>query len=336
MQALIHAVRGSERKDKKRCEKMWYWRWRRGLVLRASRFGALELGTWVHEALARWYGPGVKRHGDLAEHFTIVADASYELARRGKAPEHVLEKAEELISLGTAMLEAYQKHYGRDDDVRILAVEIPLEFSFGEGIRHALKPDAVFMGPDDNVWLLETKTAASVRTEHLVIDDQARPYGAMAERALRKLGVMRKGQQFKGILYNFLRKGLPDERQTNAQGKYLNKNGSVSARQPPPLFVRKEIMMSRAAKVRTLQRVQRETIAIAEITAGLRDGSIKASELGKTPHHSCPRTCDFYAMCVAEEEGANTHLMERTMYFRRNPYDYEQETTDERPGFEFG
>lgn len=333
---MLSAIRSSERKDKKRCEKKWYWAWRRGLVLRSARFGALELGTWVHEALARWYGPGVKRHGDLAEHFQIVADAAYELARRGKTPEHVLDKAEELIALGTAMLEAYQKHYGRDGDVRILAVEIPLDFSFSATVRHALKPDAVFLDADDDVWLLETKTAATVKTEHLVIDDQARPYGAMAERALRNLGLIEKYQRFRGILYNFLRKGLPDERQTNAQGKYLNKNGTVSARQPPPLFVRKEITMTRAAKVRTLERVQRETIEIAELTMRLRDGTVKPHELDKTPHHSCPRTCDFFAMCVAEEEGANIRLMERTMFIRRNPYEYEQETTDESPGFEFG
>lgn len=343
MQRPLPLVRSHERITYKRCKKKWYWAWRRGLVLRKAQFGALQLGTWVHAAMERWYGKGLTRHGDLAEHFTIIADAAYELARRAKAPQHMLEKAEELIALGINMLEAYQKHYGRDDGVRILAVEIPLEFSYpapGTELpvvaKHMLKPDGVFMDPNDDVWLLETKTAATVRTGHLRLDDQARPYGAMSERALRRLGVIRKGQQFKGIMYNFLRKGLTDERPTNEQGKYLNKNGSVSARQPPPLFVRHPVTMTRAAKLKTLQRIQSETIEITELTQALREGRVDPDSIQITPHSSCERTCDFFAMCVVGEEGGNTRRMEETMFIRRDPYEYEEETTDEPPGFEFG
>lgn len=341
----LPVVRSHERITYKRCKKKWYWSWRRGLVLKAATFGALQLGTWVHAALAVWYGPGLKRNGDLAEHFSIIADASYEIARRNKAPEYVLEKAEQLIALGIAMLEAYQKHYGRDDGVRMLATEIPLEFTFAQELIggkwrpiavHKLKPDGVFLDPNDDVWLLETKTAATVRTEHLTLDDQARPYGAMSERALRKLGVIKNGQAFKGIMYNFLRKGLPDERQTNAQGKYLNKNGSISKKQPPPLFVRHPVTMTRAAKVKTLQRIQAETIEITELTKDLRSGKVNPDSLQKTPHTSCARTCDFFAMCVVEEEGGNARFMEQRLFIRRDPYVYEEDSTDDPPGFEFG
>lgn len=341
MQRPLPVVRSHERITYKRCKKKWYWAWRRGLVPRAAQFGALQLGTWVHAAMARWYGPGLKRNGDLAEHFLIVADSSRELARRAKAPQHMLDKADELIALGEAMLRAYQSHYGADEGLRMLATEIPLEFSFsGPGGNvfaiHRLKPDGVYLDQEDDVWLLETKTAATIKTGHLVIDDQARPYGAMAERALRNLGVIKKYQRFRGIMYNFLRKGLPDERQTNAQGKYLNKNGTVSKRQPPPLFRRVPITMTRAAKMQTLVRIQRETIEITELTQALRAKTIDPATLQITPHTSCERTCDFFAMCVSAEEGADTRLMEQRMFIRRDPYLYEEDTTDDPPGFEFG
>src|SRR5262249_32943090 len=58
-------IRSHERIDYKRCTKKWYWKWRKGLVPKAAQFGALELGTWMHDALAQWYGPGLQRRGRL-------------------------------------------------------------------------------------------------------------------------------------------------------------------------------------------------------------------------------------------------------------------------------
>lgn len=331
-------VRSGERMDYKRCRKKWYWRWRRGLRPRAHRFGPLELGTWLHEALAVWYGEG--RKTPLYLHFVAQAELAISLAMAGNAPEHIIDKAEELAVLGEAMCKAYERYWQGDPNVRVIAAEVALEFTIPDDdgriiAKHMLKPDLVFADEHDDVWLMEHKSAAQVSTEHLAIDDQARPYGAMAERSLRRLGHVRKGQRFRGIMYNFLRKALPDERETNAEGKYLNKNGSVSKKQPPPLFVRKPITMTRAEKVLTLQRVQRETIEITNVTMGLRSGQINPAHLMKTPHKSCPKTCDFWAMCVEEEKGTDIRDMERMMYIREDPYSY-AESTDIPVGFEIG
>jgi PD-(D/E)XK nuclease superfamily len=343
IQKELPLIRSGERRDYKRCVKRWYWTWRRGLVPRGKDFGALDLGTWMHAALAEWYGEGLTRsESTLAELFTIAADAAIAQARQDDVPEYVVDKADELAALGIEMATAYQKYYGDDPEVFVLGAEIPLEFSLpdpdtGELLAlHKLKPDLVYVDPDDNAWLMEHKTAASIRTEHLVIDDQARPYGAMAERALRNLGVL-KGYKFKGIMYNFLRKALPDQRQTNAEGKYLNKsNGQVSKKQPPPFFVRKPITLTAKAKRITLLRTQAETVTMTKMTMLLRRQPELAAALPKTPHTSCPKFCPFFAMCVAEEEGTDIRDMERIMFVRRNPYLYEEETTDERPSFEMG
>jgi hypothetical protein len=341
----LPAIRSGERADYKRCKKKWFWAWRMGLVPRAARFGALELGTWVHAALADWYRNTMKgrNRSSLSELFWSHAQGDIYSALDRGAPEHIIDKALELQKLGEAMTSAYQQHYADDTRLTVVAVEIPLEFTIPDehgrlAAVHKFKPDAVFLDQQRDAWLMEHKTASSIRTEHLVLDDQARPYGAMAERALKKLGVLDKGTTFKGIMYNFLRKALPDSRPTNAEGKYLNQNGDVSKSQPPPLFVRKPITLTAKQRLITLRRVQAETLEITREALRLRRHPKYGERLQKTPHRSCPKTCDFFAMCVAEEEGTDITSMQEMMFIRRDPYLYEEEnpSADEHVGFEMG
>lgn len=336
-------VRSHERMDYKRCPTKWYWKWRLGLVPKAKSFGALDLGTWVHYALQLWYGLGYKRNGSLVEHFRAAVDAAISEAVKAQAPLWVIDQAEELAALGEAMMIAYEKFYGKDKSIYVLAVEIPLEFTISdlEGnvvAVHRLKPDMVYTDSrwgKGGVWLMENKTATQIRTEHLVIDDQARPYGAMAERALRQLDIIPKSAPWEGIMYNFIRKALPDEREMNAEGKYLNKNGTVSKRQPAAMFLRHPVKMPRLARVRALQRIRLETVEITAMTEAVRAKRINPASLGKTPHSSCAKTCQFFTMCVADEQGTDIRDMRNTMYVRQDPYIYE-DTTDIPIGFEMG
>lgn len=343
----IPSIRRGERADYYRCQKMWYWRWRKGLVFKAKQFGALEFGTWAHNALALWYGKGHKRDGHLSTTFSLIGQSAITNAEHDGAPDHVIEKAEELLSLGEEVMRAYQDFYEDDPKIDVIDAELPLEFTisvpdvWGESpdeivAIHKLKPDLIFRDQRGRVWLMEHKTAKSIRTDHLPIDNQARPYGVMAEPALRKLGIIRRSEEFAGILYNFLRKGLPDLRPRNSKGQALNKDGSVSKSQPAPLFLRKPILMTRKAKLITLRRIQADAIKLTRATELVRSGQIKPIAIPKTPHYSCPRMCPFFTMCVAEEEGTDIRIMERTLYIRRDPYLYEEETTDERLGFEMG
>lgn len=339
-------VRSHERMDYKRCVTKWYFHWRLGLIPKTKTFGALDLGTWMHNGLAAWYQEGTSRRGNLADlviHYSGIAIVS---AEREGASQAQLEKAEELQELAIAMAGAYQAHYGEDKGVRVISAELPLEFTFptvynlrehynseGYAIVHRLKPDLVFVDLNDDVWLMEHKTAASIRTEHLVIDDQARPYGAMAARALERLGLLR-GRRFKGIMYNFLRKALPDERETNEKGQYLNKNGTVSKRQPPPMFVRHPVTMTREARRVTLERIRRETTEIVDVTRQLRSKRLDPLDLPKTPHRSCPRFCDYFTMCVMQENGVPTRDFRKAQYVKRDPYIYDEDSTEDRATFE--
>lgn len=338
----LHFVRSHERMDYKRCPKKWYWKWRMGLVPKAISFGALDLGTWMHSALAYWYGVGFDRNGDLAEHFMRYANSAIGKAEDANAPGHVIDSAQELAALGEAMATAYQKYYEDDPSIDVLDVEIPLEFTFTDGRAfraiHKLKPDLVYYDPSGNgdIWLMEHKTTAQIRTGHLPIDDQARPYGTMAERALRNAGLIDKSQKLKGIMYNFLRKALPDLRPIDKDGRSLNKDGSVSKKQPALSFVRHPVTLTLAAKRKTLLRVQSESALLALLTQRIRSGHIHPDDIPKTPHNSCPKTCQFFEMCVTEENGGNIEPMRRSMYTRKDPYEYYEETTDEPPSFEMG
>lgn len=331
-------IRSHERIDFKRCPQKWYWKWRKGLTPKDKVFGPLELGTWMHDALAGWYTSD--RTIPLERYFDDVSNAGLVFVSEN-TPQHVLDAAQEIRMLGLAMAKAYDKRYGTDPDIHTIDAEIPLEFEITDQGKlvalHKLKPDLVYTDPTGiYVWLMEHKTAKQIRLEHLVIDDQARPYGAMAELALRKLGLIRRNQIFKGVMYNFLRKALPDEREYDAAGKALNKNGTVSKRQPTPSFIRHPVTLSRASKLITLRRLRTEAYMITLMASHLRDGTIAADTIPYTPHNSCPKTCQFFSMCVAKEQGGDIREMQRTMYVRQNPYTYDEETTDIPVSFEMG
>lgn len=308
-----------------------------GLVPKAHRFGALEFGTWMHEALDLWYRPGgTKRSGNLAEHFRMLAEDHIGMAQSNGAPEHLLDRAWELAALGKEMAAAYQEHYsGTDPTIDVVAVEVPLEFQVDDIATYLLKPDMLYRVRAGEYRLMEHKTAASIRTGHLVIDGQARSYGVLAERAYKRAGVLSKNDEITGITYNFLRKALPDTRERDERGRALNKNGTVSAKQPAPSFLRHPVTLTRAAKKVTLSRILTDAVFITATSDRVRNGGLPLVALPKTPHYSCERTCTFFAICTAEENGMDITDMRRSLFVKKDPYDY-RESTDEVPGFEMG
>lgn len=331
--ANLPVIRSSERVDFKRCPKKWYWNWRRGLVPRKQMFGALDLGTWKHTALEWRYTSEEKI--TLEDAFKRASSAAIAAAMTAQTLSQLeQEKLEKLQILGLGMARGYDRFYGDDPEIaEPIGAEIPLEFDIeneqGEVIaRHALKPDLLYRNQRDEVWLLENKTAAQITLEHLPIDDQARAYATMAEISLRRQGYLRRGEHVKGVMYNFLRKRMPDTREQNAQGLYLNKNGTVSKQQPTPIYVRHPVVLSNTSKLIALRHLQREAIAITRVTAALRSKELDPGHLLKTPHKNCPKLCPFFAMCAVEEQGGDHRQMERNLYRRENPYTYQAESTD--------
>ncbi|QGH79310.1 exonuclease [Gordonia phage Sukkupi] len=387
-------LRGSERKDFKRCPQRWWWAWRDGLESNKRKL-PLWFGTGIHLAFEHWYIPGTERGRDLRETWSEYCEEVRELIRvemRDSGipgePEQVVMDAE---GVGLAMLDNYLVTYGHDEQWEILSPERP----FGVTIPRSTgidperpkdtTPVAKFHGTFDivardqatgKIWLWDHKTARSIRTNHLPLDDQAGGYWAVADNVLRRDGTIGKNERISGILYNFLMKAPPDERPVNEQGLATNKPkkshfvealleveakkyaddglsqlwvdevgpkreaelkkmalaaleeeadeldlvvlGDVSNKQPSPRFHREPVY--RTSKERR-QQIQRIADEVASMNA-MRDGLLP---LYKTPTSDCTWDCDFYNLCLADENGGDVEMLKSVAYHVRDPYEAHRE-----------
>ena len=226
MEDLIH-VRNSERGTLDRCPQQWWWAWREGLRPKETA-KPLWFGTGIHLALAHYYGPGSKRRKDFIDVWRAFADeeAEYIRVEIGGLDEQAWVDAREL---GEAMLLGYVKHYGNDRDWDVISTEqsfsVRIPYLNGEG-------HFILNGTFDGVYrdrrtkvikLMEHKTAASISTGWLPMDNQGGTYWMVAQTVGREQGWLGPKENIREITYNFLRKAMPDERPKDAQGYSTNK-----------------------------------------------------------------------------------------------------------------
>jgi hypothetical protein len=237
MTKSLPIIRTSERRDFLRCQQRWYWSWREGLRPLGPPSVALWFGSLVHDALAAYYLPGLKRGPHPAETFSALAgeeEQHMKISEKMGNGEHSLteETLVDARALGIAMLEGYVAHWEKKERSRRV---IKPEQTFQLYIPHPRNPgkmiainagtyDLVYEEMDtEEIWLGEHKTAKAVILDHLPLDPQAGGYWAVASIHLVNEGLMRKGQKIRGIEYNFLRKAMPDVRPRNALGLCTNK-----------------------------------------------------------------------------------------------------------------
>jgi hypothetical protein len=324
-------LRNSERTTFRRCPQKWWWSYREGLVGRYEQANALWFGTGVHVALAQWYRPG-KRRGlrlDVAWDQWVQDDIrDIRTAISDDFQEDVFVDAK---ALGDAMLMGYYKKYDYDEKWDV----IQTEQTFQVEIPDPDKPgkvlvvlagtfDGVFYDADTGeVWLMEHKTAKQISTAHLEMDDQAGTYWMVASSVLQDEGILKKNQQIAGIRYNYLRKGMPDEREQDSRGRYLNKNGTISKVQPSPLFVRLDIERGPRERGHQLQKIQDEAIWMREIRKG-------RLPIIKNVDWTCYWQCPFFEMCQLHEHGDKGWETYRdAMYTRRDPYSDHRKSASE-------
>lgn len=326
---LILRLTTSERISWARCPQQWWWAYREGFTPRTPDRGARWFGAGVHEVLAQWYLEG-KRRGlrpDVAFAKWIGSERDWPL------PSSVTEDWNDDVfvgagELGKAMLLSYYKTYGTDDQWDIIFTEQFGEVLIPQENGDASEPLALYSFVFDGVlfwegqyWLLEHKTAARIMTIHLPHDEQAGSYWLLAEIFLKSIGVMGKKAKLAGIIYNFLRKAMPDTRPRTPGGAYLNQDGSVSKRQPAPFFVRPDpVERSRGERRSILANIQKQ----AGVMLAQREGDIP---LWKNRTRECV-FCDFYAMCQLHDDdpsetGPWTEYAS-AMFIRRDPYAYQR------------
>ena len=323
-------IRTSERRSWRRCPQQHQWGWVEGLTPRRIK-PALWLGTGVHEALAEFYRyKGIKRRGPHpAETFAEWAEGS---KRTIWANRQSFEEEERMsaLDLGVAMLNGYVEEYGSDERVSVIA----REDSFELGIPHPKHPERVsclFCGTfdlvyrdlaDGSIWLMEHKTAKAIKTSHLTLDDQAGGYWLAATTVLRHKKLIGPRESLAGIRYNFLRKAMPDDRPVNDEGQRLNKDGSVSARQPTALFKRHPVFRTPRELASIRQRILNESWMIDQA----RKGRIPVV---KNPTRDCDWECAFFEMCDLHEKGDDWESFRDLFYVKVDPYAAHKTTEDE-------
>lgn len=337
----IPDIRTSERVTFKRCQQRWWWSYREGLKPKGSESDALAFGTWVHAALAAWYtGPGTRRGVEPAETFKSIADDGIRYIKTTEPSEEDVAKWTELVDLGVVLLEEYVHQYGSDQKMLIIQAEKTFKFDlpfpewYGDATRKILARlvgtvDGVYRDAETGLlWVLETKTAKTVRKDHLSLDEQAGSYWALIARSLMNEKLIKPNEKLKGIMYNFIRKGLPDPRPRDEQGYCLNKDGSRSKVQPAPLFVRHPVYRTTKERNNTLHRIQNDAATMEMYRTG-------EVPLSKTPHWGCARMCEFFTMCELQEASGNWEEYKRLMFRVEDPYADHRKSTDETAGFEF-
>lgn len=333
-------IRNSSRSLYKRCQRAYWWAYVDGLMPRRQA-DALAFGTWVHDALAAWYKhPGLKRGPHPVETFLQVCEES---ARSFVLDDESESRLVSLRDLGVAMLEGYVQRWGEDAGLSVIQPERNISFRIPYPSRVNLLPAyARQVGTVDLVardlgtgyiWLWEHKTAKTISTAHLSLDEQPGTYLSTAERSLKKQGLLAPNERIHGIMYNFLRKAIMDDRPRDSEGYALNKDGSRSKVQPRPFYERHPIHRTKAARRRFLERLQEDALKMQRTTQMVRKHG--ESVLMKTPHVNCSRFCAFFEMCELEERGGNWQSYRDAMFTHGDPF-AAHATTDTQPTFDFG
>lgn len=309
-------LRTSERAAFKRCQQRWYWGFREGLKPNGTEKQPLWFGTGFHLAFAEWYIPGSERGRDPRETWAEYVGESRETVRLYNAEGEA--EFENALALGTSMLGHYLDTYGDDPDWRMIAPEQTFRV-YIEDPDEPGKTLLVYVGTFDGIyqnvktgkyWILEHKTASQIITKHLVLDDQAGSYLLVGNMVLEELGIAAK---VTGIMYNFLAKRKASDKPRDDQGRYLNKDGSVSKVQPAKTLQREPVTRTKREKNSMLSRIQNEGIQMEPFRTG-------ELELMKNPTKDCSWDCDFFDLCQVHESGGDVEEFKRQVFHVEDPY----------------
>jgi hypothetical protein len=324
-------IRTSERTTFKRCRWQWDRNYNDKLKPRLEA-PALRFGTLIHKALEVYMPPGKKRGPKPAKTFAKeydkqVANAEAEFNIKLHEDEEWVDARE----LGIEMMNNYVEEYGRDEEWEVIASEktfkVPVyapPFPDGEGGYMNLKGEPIdrrrvlfyYVGTidsvwrsriDGSIWLNDYKTTANDPVKDgakkNVLDEQATAYWTWGVDFLIKEGLLkeREIEMLAGMVYTMLKKAKKDPRPRNAQGHCLNKDGSVSQKQPTKLFHREVVHRSEADREHARVRAIQEVSDMIAVKSG-RSAVYKNPDTGSMGHCGY---CPVRDLCELHEAGAN-------------------------------
>lgn len=279
-------------------------------------------GTLGHLALAEWYIPGTKRGVEPQETWDRITQDLWDTVRVENYVDDEIEGSwEDARKLGHDMLGHYRNHYGTDEHWEVLWVEDQFHQRIPDP-RDRTQPIVEYVGTIDlivrnhatgQVEYVDHKFMKTIETDHLYIDDQNGGYLAIGTHELRKRGLIGEKEAVRTLVYNFLRKAKKDDRRQNADGKYLNQDGSVSKKQPPPYFHRERIERTAAERNRQIQRIGEEALQMAAVRS-------RSLPVTKNPTRDCRWDCSFFDLCNIHESGGDLAFAKKMMFKTEDPY----------------
>jgi hypothetical protein len=155
------------------------------------------------------------------------------------------------------------------------------------------------------------------------MDEQANAYWTYGVDSMKRDGILAEGTSIDKIVFNFLNKSMRDKRNTDASGRALNKDGTVSKVQPAKRFHREPVyrfdncrpqVMGRAiAHLKELQQARAGNVAI-----------LKAAD-----KFTC-KFCSYRDVCELHETGQDFGMLLRHSYSQWDPYDAHVIVEEER------
>jgi hypothetical protein len=338
-------LRNSERSSFKTCRFRWALTfggvWEVGPLQSREPAKALWFGDLVHQGLAAYYLPGSKRGPLPFKTFLKLYDADPRLSAVLRNDEGEWES---MRDLGAGMLKAYVEEFSeRDSEWEVISSEqtFQLPVPTPDGL-----PPLTVVGTFDGLWrhrakrdrvvFKEFKTAASIQTDGLAMDDQASYYWTYGPRWIWKQRILPRKTYPTEILYTFLRKAIRNPDKTyDAEGRVLNKPtkadlltafpklvdesmklddmitkigperaalaGEPSKSQPPAYFLRQPIYRDAADRQHLHERVLAEFRDMVEVRA---DPSRVYKNPGPLHSPNC-RGCPVRDACELHEAGAD-------------------------------
>jgi hypothetical protein len=280
---------------------------------------ALIFGDIWHQSLAKWYQPGRKRGPKPWRTFEkLYMEFRQEHGRvKIRDLEGVDDEAFEIGEVGIELAHMYVNHYGEDEDIEIISPEYPFYVKLidrgGKSFYVVGRMDALAIWvPHDETCLVEHKTGSERKKKNLQLDEQGGTYWTFGPKQLKRLGIIDRVSDVDMILYNFARKAKRDERPQNKEGLYLNKDGSVSKRQPADVFERIPVYRSDDDRLVLTDRIKAEAQEIRLARAG-------KMAIYKNATDDCSWDCQFLDMCELHEAGSDYQSFMDQMYRRGDP-----------------
>lgn len=306
----------TQQKTLLRCPKKFEYHYIRGIRPQREDDRFL-LGRAVHTFLEVYYG--AQADGKAAQYAFPVAYAAFDKYIKDNFPKD--DEAYQQAELADAIVKHYYNWAYRHDDFKVLGTEIPFQIKVANSVWEGKFDGVVEVG--GKYWILEHKTAKTLKADHTLRDQQINVYVLAA----RKLDL-----PVEGVIYNIVRKAVPEKPKVLKNGKLsksLSQNitydsymAAIQELGQDPEYYQdvldqlknmKNPFIHREFVPRTLEN-SREALKDIQQAEALKYAMIQNGIFPRNITKDCSWDCPFADLCLAELEGHDTTKLFQDRY----------------------